>query len=421
MRQFTQLKMFVASVALACGVSTSQAQLVNASFETPGSGTTWDGWINFDNAFAETGAFRTGATCVKAFGNGTTDFNASGVYQQLPTTANQAWEAKIWVFNPSGDAIQGANFGALNIEWIDAFGSQLGFQTTNAATASTPTNQWREVSLIGVAPAGAAFARITLLHIQAPGLLGGSVYFDDASLEPITLTGLRNTSFEIAGPGGPNVFLNWVNFGNVFSDGTIVKSGSRAAKMFGNFSGAFNPSGVYQDFAATPGETWQGKGWVGTVTADRIRGDNFAALNIEWLDQFGTQISFVTSFGIDGASTPDVMHEVNVSGVAPPGTVTARIVPIHIQGPALAGGAVWWDDIEFASVPSGCDSIDFNRDTLTPDSGDLDDFIAVLAGGPGACSNAPNCGDIDFNNDGLSPDSTDLDAFISRLGGGPCL
>jgi hypothetical protein len=76
-----------------------------------------------------------------------------------------------------------------------------------------------------------------------------------------------------------------------------------------------------------------------------------------------------------------------------------------------------------ATIPSGptCDSVDFNRDTLTPDSGDLDDFIAVLAGGPPACSNFPNCGDIDFNNDGLEPDSTDLDAFISRLGGGPCL
>jgi hypothetical protein len=68
-----------------------------------------------------------------------------------------------------------------------------------------------------------------------------------------------------------------------------------------------------------------------------------------------------------------------------------------------------------------CDTLDFNRDTLFPDSQDLDDLIAVLGGGPGACSNFPNCGDIDFNNDGLFPDSTDLDAYISRLSGGPCL
>jgi hypothetical protein len=69
----------------------------------------------------------------------------------------------------------------------------------------------------------------------------------------------------------------------------------------------------------------------------------------------------------------------------------------------------------------GCDAIDFNRDGLFPDSGDLDDFLAVLAGGPGACSNAPLCSDIDFNNDGLFPDALDLDALLSRLAGGPCL
>jgi hypothetical protein len=68
-----------------------------------------------------------------------------------------------------------------------------------------------------------------------------------------------------------------------------------------------------------------------------------------------------------------------------------------------------------------CDSVDFNRDGFFPDSLDLDDFVAVLSGGPGACSNAPNCGDIDFNNDGLFPDSADLDAFLSRLSGGPCI
>lgn len=71
----------------------------------------------------------------------------------------------------------------------------------------------------------------------------------------------------------------------------------------------------------------------------------------------------------------------------------------------------------------GCDEIDFNRDALFPDSGDLDDVIAVLGGGPSACSTfpAPGCGDIDFNNDGLFPDAADLDAFLSRLAGGPCV
>jgi hypothetical protein len=320
----------------------------------------------------------------------------------------------VWVYNSAADPIQADNFGALNIEWIDAFGTQLSFQTVTAANASTPTNTWQRVTLVGVAPAGAAYARITLLHIQGPALAGGSVFFDDATLEPVTLTGLQNPSFEIP---GPDLFQGWTKFGNVFSDGTLTKTGTTAAKMFGNWSGPFNPTGVYQDLAANPGETWTASGWVGTVTADRISGDNFASLNIEWRDQFGGVISFDTQRALDAASTPDVMHQVTVTGTAPPGTVTARVVPIHLQA-ATAGGAVWWDDISFAMVPAGCDSIDFNNDEVSPDSLDIDDFLSAFGGGP--CSNDPNCNDIDFNNDEVAPDTQDIVDFLSAFGGGPC-
>ncbi len=64
-----------------------------------------------------------------------------------------------------------------------------------------------------------------------------------------------------------------------------------------------------------------------------------------------------------------------------------------------------------------CDSIDFNRDGLFPDTQDIDDFLAVFAGG--ACPTG-NCGDIDFNNDTLFPDTTDIDALLSVFSGGPC-
>lgn len=70
------------------------------------------------------------------------------------------------------------------------------------------------------------------------------------------------------------------------------------------------------------------------------------------------------------------------------------------------------------TLPPACD-LDFNNDTLVPDSGDLDDFIAVLAGGPAACSTGPtSCDSVDFNRDTIFPDSDDLDAFIRALGGG---
>jgi hypothetical protein len=82
--------------------------------------------------------------------------------------------------------------------------------------------------------------------------------------------------------------------------------------------------------------------------------------------------------------------------------------------------AAQWVLNNLVNPGGGCDAIDFNGDGLFPDSADLDDFVAVLAGGPAACSTG-TCNDIDFNNDGLFPDSTDLDAFLSRLSGGACV
>ncbi len=71
----------------------------------------------------------------------------------------------------------------------------------------------------------------------------------------------------------------------------------------------------------------------------------------------------------------------------------------------------------------GCDTIDYNRDGLFPDTLDIDDFLSVFSGG--ACTNDPpvgsGCGDIDFNNDGLFPDTLDIDALLSVFSGGACV
>ncbi len=69
------------------------------------------------------------------------------------------------------------------------------------------------------------------------------------------------------------------------------------------------------------------------------------------------------------------------------------------------------------AAPPPCDSIDFNRDGLFPDTADIDAFRDVLGGAPCATG---GCGDIDFNNDGVFPDPEDLQAFLRVFSGGPC-
>jgi hypothetical protein len=82
------------------------------------------------------------------------------------------------------------------------------------------------------------------------------------------------------------------------------------------------------------------------------------------------------------------------------------------------------DDIVFTvSAASPCDPLDFNQDSLFPDTQDIADFLSVYGGGLCAGQSAPPpCNsDIDFNNDGLFPDTQDIDSILSVFAGGPCL
>jgi hypothetical protein len=78
------------------------------------------------------------------------------------------------------------------------------------------------------------------------------------------------------------------------------------------------------------------------------------------------------------------------------------------------------------AAPGGpaCDAIDFNADSLFPDTLDVADFLAVFAGGvcDGQPPADPPCNiDIDFNNDGLFPDTQDIQSLLSVFAGGPCV
>jgi hypothetical protein len=150
----------------------------------------------------------------------------------------------------------------------------------------------------------------------------------------------------------------------------------------------------------------------GATVSARFRAGIWSPTNVQVTiqDEQGQTLASASPIDLDG----DDVYDATASFVAPsPGGAYL----VRIQRTQPFGG-----DYTLTLAPV-CDAIDFNRDTLFPDSGDLDDFIAVLAGGPSACSTfpAPGCSDIDFNNDGLFPDSGDLDAFLWRLGGGACL
>jgi beta-glucanase (GH16 family) len=167
-------------------VRVAQRYLANESFEDPGpgNGTPLYGWTRWGNAFADATNGRAPPTnrAAKLFGNFNGQPNSSGFFQDSPASPGQVWRARSWWKHRSDDAIAGANFGVLNIEWRDAQGQLISYATTRAIDAASPRNTYREVVTEAAAPPGTTTARVVAIFFQ-PGLAAGAAYIDDVSLE----------------------------------------------------------------------------------------------------------------------------------------------------------------------------------------------------------------------------------------------
>ena len=108
-------------------------------------------------------------------------------------------------------------------------------------------------------------------------------------------------------------------------------------------------------------------------------------------------------------------------GVTPTATTRVRFVGVDLTGTTDTTFEAGIDDLVISTLQcntgSSCDPIDFNGDTLFPDTADIADFLTVFGGG--ACPTG-TCGDIDFNNDGLFPDTDDITALLRVFAGGNC-
>lgn len=184
---------------------------------------------------------------------------------------------------------------------------------------------------------------------------------------------LANPGFEENGGS----FSGWSTFEQAYVETVIARTGTHAAKFFGNFSQPYAASGAYQDFPTTPGTTWTGTGWFAHISADPLVGQNIGLINIEWRRADGTMISYLTTTTVTSLSPLDTWQQYTVSGVAPAETATARIVVLILQ-PNFEGGSVWVDDVAFSSQ-ANC-SADFNSDGVV-DFFDYLDFVAAFSSG----------------------------------------
>ncbi|MFI4872545.1 MAG: GC-type dockerin domain-anchored protein [Phycisphaerales bacterium JB061] len=136
-----------------------------------------------------------------------------------------------------------------------------------------------------------------------------------------------NPSFE--NPGFPDVFDGWGQFGsNINPDlDELILDGDVACKIFGQFIGARNDSGLFQTVgAANPGEIWEAEINVGHLTGDELQPGAAAFLSLVFIDGNGVNLFDEAIDALLPADPTDTYLNRTVSAVAPLGTAQVQIV-----------------------------------------------------------------------------------------------
>ncbi|MGA0059152.1 MAG: hypothetical protein ACO3RU_06155 [Planctomycetota bacterium] len=168
---------------------------------------------------------------------------------------------------------------------------------------------------------------------------------------------LTNGDFDQLGGG----LAGWGAFGNSYGEASAPpaiepRSGTHLAKMFGNFSGGFNVSGIFQSFPAAAGETYTLDCWSRHYSGDPMVGtgapnSNWVVQKIAFFDAGGNEIGAGEGTVCDATFPTDVwIDNAPVSATAPLGTASVQALILYLQ-PNFDGGAVLIDDVEFFGPP----------------------------------------------------------------------
>ncbi len=207
------------------GLASAQCLLSNPSFEISGSGgPVFAAWNQFGSLGSSANATH-GQVGARVSGPNSGAWGLSAFWQPLDALPGQQFNAGVCASHTATNPITGLSAAILNIEWRDAGGNLISYETYNVATSATPTGVVQQFSVTsGPARVGTVSTRILLGTLQAPGEPAPDVYFDQVTFEestPVNQWGdfpggntldFSGYTWRVKGPGyygpGPNTFCD---------------------------------------------------------------------------------------------------------------------------------------------------------------------------------------------------------------------
>ncbi|HMA76510.1 MAG TPA: hypothetical protein VKO43_04310 [Candidatus Krumholzibacteriaceae bacterium] len=169
---------------------------------------------------------------------------------------------------------------------------------------------------------------------------------------------LLNPGFE-NGPAGGVSPTDWTAFGNAYQEGSYdpfyPHSGTQLCSMYGNWSGPYNVSGIFQEFTCSEGDEYEMACWARYSSNDpmigsQAEGGNWMVQKIAFFDAGNNEIHAVESIILDGSFTADTWHySGGINATAPANTVKVQALVLYIQ-PDADGGAGHVDDVAFGEA-----------------------------------------------------------------------
>jgi len=186
----------------------------------------------------------------------------------------------------------------------------------------------------------------------------------------------------LVNPGFENALSGWQSYGanNYPETDAHARTGTNYYKVYGQFTGTDNYTGLFQDNPATPGSTYSGDGWAFSLSTDGggIHGQDQLWLEVSFRDAALNTVALYRSAIISGANigsfggldqwfglpVTNAWSFTNSGGVpiaiaitntvatltAPPGTAVVRYQTVFHQGPDNANGSMYLDDLSLNQV-----------------------------------------------------------------------